>query len=137
MIRMAREDDDKKRLQELSTKFPDITETYTYKFGVANRFNYDDRKVARYDGDGWFVSTALVYDEEGPQYETAIVHPEYKEGQHVIVEIYPDKEAAATGHERWVEVMTSDPLPDELPDVLWGLITTYKRGAELPWRKYL
>lgn len=128
--------DDLKRLKDIAKRAPDITESYAFKVSLRNCGSYGERKVARYDGDGWFISTALVHDEGGPQYETAIVHPEYNERAHVIVEIYPTEEGAKEGHERWVETMTGDELPDELVDVL-GSPVKYVRGQEAPWRKLI
>lgn len=129
-------DDELERLKDLAEKAPDITETYAYRTFMQNYGSYSKRKVARYDGDGWFISTALVYDAEGPQYETAIVHPEYNEGEHVIVEVYSTEEKAEEGHERWVEVMTAGELPDELVDVYLSPVK-HVRGQEAPWRKLI
>jgi len=120
-------EDDLERLKAIAKKVPDITETYAYRSYIENYGSYSKRKVARYDGEGWFISTALVHDHEGPQHETAIVHPEYNGGYHVIVETYPTKEEAEEGHKRWVEVMTADKLPEELVDVLWSP-TKHVRG---------
>lgn len=82
------------------------------------RFDYDKRKVDKFDDGTLFVSTALVYDnpDEMP-YETAIRHPSYSNGEHVIVELYPDAVVAQKGHNKWVEMMTQDELPDKLMDV--------------------
>lgn len=123
-------------LEDAAKRFPEITDTYVYGIAIRNQGNYDDRKVARYDEGDLFVSTTLVYEEGGPQYETAIAHPEYNEAAHIIVEIYPDKEAAEKGHKKWVELMTAEELPDELTDVLWG-DETYKRGGTVPWKDFL
>lgn len=124
-------DDDSEQLKDIAKKFPDINESCVYRLYIENHGSYDKRKVARYDGDGWFVSTALVYDHEGPQYETAIVHPEYNGRNHVIVEVYPTKEKAEEGHERWVETMTDDELPDELVDVLWSPVKHVRGQGDL------
>ena len=77
--------------------------------------NYQDRVVGRYDGDGTMVSTASVSDGRHP-YETAFQHPDYNDGDMVIVEAYDSREQAADGHARWVEIMTNGPLPESLID---------------------
>ena len=79
--------------------------------------NYDSRKVARFEdaGTGLVVSTAEVIDGAKP-YETAITHPDYNEGEWVVVEAYASKKAAQTGHNRWVKTMQAKRLPKELVD---------------------
>ncbi len=78
--------------------------------------NYESRKIARYEGNNdFFISTAAVSDGEQP-YETAVCHPEYNGGEHVIVAAYPTRETAEKGHSRWVGVMTAAKLPAELCD---------------------
>jgi hypothetical protein len=77
--------------------------------------NYEDRKVGRFDAGWGFISTAYVTDASKP-YETAVEHPEYNNGKMVIVETYDTTQEARAGHDRWVETMTSDPLPDRLVD---------------------
>ena len=77
--------------------------------------NYDDRKIDRYDDGDMAVSTAAVSDGRDP-FETAVMHPEYNDGQWVIVESYDSRESAKAGHAKWVSVMTADTLPNELAD---------------------
>ncbi len=124
-------EDGLEQLKDLAEKFPDVTKFQVFRTFMRNYGSYGERKVARYNGDGWFISTALVYDAENPQYETAIVHPEYNKGDHIIVETYPTKEDAGEGHERWVEVMTGDELPDELTDVLVAAVVGTKAAVVL------
>ena len=76
---------------------------------------YEQRKVARYDAIWGFVSTASVNDGAQP-YETAVEHPDYNEGDMVIVQAYDSKEEAIAGHNQWVTRMTHDPLPPALID---------------------
>jgi hypothetical protein len=78
--------------------------------------NYKDRFVARYPQEGDFlVDTVAVSDGQKP-FETAVKHPDYHEGEIVIVETYPTKEAAQDGHDKWVKIMTADNLPESLAD---------------------
>lgn len=88
-------------------------------FGILNFMNdidnYGERKIDRYDGDGFCIDTCAVSDGEKP-YETGIKHPEYNEGYWIIVEAYDTPLAAKNGHNRWVEIMTDKQLPDSLKD---------------------
>ena len=78
--------------------------------------NYDDRCIGRYPPEGDFlVDTAAVSDGRLP-YETAIKHPEYNDGNMIIVEAYPNKEGAQAGHEKWIKTMITEPLPEVLVD---------------------
>lgn len=77
--------------------------------------NYEDRKVDLYEDNNLFVSTAYVID-GSQQYETAVVHPNYNNGNMIIVEAYNTKEKAQEGHNKWVKTMTSDSLPEKLYD---------------------
>jgi len=78
--------------------------------------NYEERKIDRYEKDEITIDTCAVTDSDEP-YETGIKHPKYKDGEWVIVEMYNSKEEAETGHNKWVKIMTSDNLPEELVDV--------------------
>lgn len=79
--------------------------------------NYEARKVDRFEGeDGFFISTAEVTDSPRP-FETAVAHPNYYDGEILIVECYDTREEAQTGHDLWVEKMTADVLPESLTDV--------------------
>lgn len=78
--------------------------------------DYESRKVGCYEKGDVFVSTAAVPDSSWP-YETAVAHPNYNRGQIVIVDNYPTFESAEMGHERWVKIMTTEPLPERLKDV--------------------
>ncbi len=79
--------------------------------------NYEQRKVARFDGEnGLCIDTAAVTDSRQP-YETGIQHPNYKSGGWVIVEMYDFKEEAQKGHDKWVKTMTAETLPKTLKDV--------------------
>lgn len=55
---------------------------------LSDMYNYEDRCVALFDdGEGIRISTARCSDGSQP-YETAIQHPDYNDGDYVIVEAY-------------------------------------------------
>ncbi len=78
--------------------------------------NLEERTVDRYELGDLIVSTVRVTDSILP-WETGVSHPEYNSGKWVIVEKYESKEDAKEGHQRWVQKMTGETLPDELRDV--------------------
>lgn len=78
-------------------------------------FNYEDRKIDRFENEDLTVDTCSVSDGEYP-YETAIQHVQYNDNKWVVVQSYNTKEEAQTGHDEWVKLMTSDNLPDYLRD---------------------
>ncbi len=96
---------------------------------------YADRKIGRWDSEDGkrCVSTCTVTDGV-VEYETAIAHPEFNDGQLVIVGKYETREEAVVGHDEWVKVIND--LPDELLDVdnsgLLGGPRTFKRGEGFP-----
>lgn len=77
--------------------------------------NYEDRVVANFTDGVLTVDTTYVNDGAHP-YETGIEHPQYNEGDWVIVEAYDTKEDAQAGHDKWVVTMTADDLPPLLTD---------------------
>lgn len=77
--------------------------------------NYDDRKIGNDYVGKVRVSTAGVPDGTQP-YETAVCHPEYDNGEMIIVEAYDTKEQAKKGHPKWIRKMTSKKLPTKLVD---------------------
>ena len=79
--------------------------------------DYKDRVVGNWiseDGKS-MVDTCEVYDGR-KDYETAVQHPLYNDGEMVIVECYDDKEQALIGHEIWLALMQNDNLPPVLTD---------------------
>jgi len=78
--------------------------------------DYESRKVGRYQDGPIMVSTAMVNDSKDP-YETAIAHPRYNDCKIIIVETYKSRDSAEIGHERWVNAITTGPLPEKLIDV--------------------
>jgi tRNA A37 methylthiotransferase MiaB len=78
---------------------------------------YEERKVANYQDDakGLVVDTCAVTDAAW-NYETAIKHPEYKDGRFIIVAGYATKAEAEAGHAKWVKKMTAKSLPEYLDD---------------------
>lgn len=83
-------------------------------------YNYEDRKLDRYEKDGVIVDTCLVTDGDKP-YETAVLHPQYH-GHFIVVEDYDTTEQAKIGHAKWVKIMTTEPLPEGLSDCCNGFI---------------
>ena len=79
-------------------------------------YNYEARKVARYEGSDLIVSTCAVTDSDY-DYETAISHPLFDHGHFIVVENCRTKEQAKASHEKWVQIMTHEPLPKELSDI--------------------
>lgn len=78
---------------------------------------YESRKVDRWDNeDGTkMVSTAACSDGRKP-FETAVMHPAYNEGKMVIVECYDKKVEAQIGHDKWLNLMLTNKLPNTLVD---------------------
>ena len=95
---------------------------------------YESRKVARFDKDKLMVSTCVITDSEQP-YETAVRHPAYNNGKIVIVELYPTRQKAKQGHDRWVKKMTAKNLPESLKDVSSCTITHILDLGGKKWRK--
>lgn len=80
------------------------------------------RPVARYEAKNLIVSTKRVYD-AGKDYETAIMHEAYDQGNCIVVEHFDSFEEAKKGHEKWVRTMLKDE-PEYLEiskDNGWGL----------------
>ena len=73
------------------------------------------KRVGKFETDNLFVSTVSVTDGDHP-YETAVAHPDYNNGNLVVVDAYDSRAEAVVGHKQWVEIMTSDNLPDWLVD---------------------
>ena len=98
---------------------------------------YEDCKVGRWDSDckKRCVSTCTVTDGK-VEYETAIAHEDFNDGQLVIVGMYATKEEALRGHAAWVHTLETNTLPDGLIDVdnsgLLGGPRTFKRGEGFP-----
>lgn len=78
-------------------------------------FNYEDRKVDRFEKENLIIDTCSCSDGEH-SYETAIKHESYNNRNWVIVEAYDSKEEAQVGHNKWVKIMTSNDLPEYLMD---------------------
>ena len=79
--------------------------------------SYEDRKVDRWDSEDMntMVSTAKVSDGRKP-FETAVMHPAYNNGNMVIVSCYDTKEEAQIGHDKWLNLVHADKLPQPLID---------------------
>lgn len=70
----------------------------------------------KFETKGGLKVSTIEQDDSMDPYETAVKHPEYNDGDWIIVEMYETKDRAIIGHDKWVDKMTSDPLPDELPE---------------------
>jgi len=78
-------------------------------------YNYDSRVVDSYDTDSLTVDTCKVSDGNQP-YETGVLYPEAYSSEWIIVEAYDNAELAQAGHNKWVHLMTTFPLPEVLID---------------------
>lgn len=92
---------------------------------------YEQRKVARFEQGPLTVSTTRVSDGKRP-YETSIKHPDYNRGKWLPVEAYNTREEAEAEHERWVQRMTANPLPDSLTDCCNSEIGQLARDMGMP-----
>ena len=61
------------------------------------------------------ISTLNPTNERVP-FTTAVEHPAYNSGELIIVECYSTKENAKEGHEKWLDLMINENLPDPLED---------------------
>jgi hypothetical protein len=96
--------------------------------------NYEERKVDRFENDDLSISTCRVSDSKRP-FETAVKHPKYRQDKWIVVEKYDTKEQAQTGHDKWVETMTTDPLPAKLIDVSDNEIRDMSDSLGLEWEE--
>lgn len=84
----------------------------------------EERKLGRFEQKNkddilcLIVDTCSVTDSADP-YETAVSHLDYNPGEWAITETYQTYEEAVVGHQRWIKIMTSEPLPAVLHSV-WG-----------------
>jgi len=77
---------------------------------------YEDRKIDNTVlKDNTVIDTCSVNDGHLP-FETGIQSPKYNKGNWIIVEAYRTKKDAQKGHDKWVKVMSSIPLPEKLVD---------------------
>ena len=98
---------------------------------------YEDRKVDRYEGDGFTIDTCSVVDAP-KSFETGIRHPRYKgTDDWMIVEYYDTREEAQAGHDKWVKQMTDETLPPYIDDIAadewnraWGNFGRYELKSE-------
>lgn len=93
-------------------------------------------KVACYSDGLLTISTIRVPDAKR-DFETSISHPAYNEGHWVAVEEYDTITQARAGHQRWVDKMTEDALPDCLRNVSTARVARFIdffKGKD--WRKH-
>lgn len=104
---------------------------------MENWDNYEKRKVLSYEKDNLIVDTCEVHDQPNPyNFETAISHKGYRDGEWIIVEIYEIEANAILGHNKWVKIMTSDNLPEQLTDVSKIPVCKLKDRSEKGWRVF-
>lgn len=94
-----------------------------YVKGLRNFVAFDQIRIGRYvdESKGLVVDTASVPDAEQP-WETAVCHPAYNLGNWIGVEMYEREGLAQAGHTKWVQIMTTEPLPEKLFEVSTALI---------------
>lgn len=104
--------------------------------GMVDSTSYEERKVARNDWpDGRMLSTAVVTD-ASYEYETAFSHPEYNDGEIIILGGTDDREEAVTFHNKWVKMMDDDTLPDVIRDNGGSGINELLDLFDNDWRNY-
>lgn len=107
-------------------------------FGFVNDlYNYEDRKVARYEKGDLLVSTCHVSDGRQP-FETAIQLPLYNNGSLIPVAAYDTIQEARAGHKLWVKTITAQSLPDCITECFNSVVGTilHQLGEEgKHWRK--
>lgn len=107
--------DDVKRIDPLVGVFATLSSMKDVAMGGTVEGRDDVFRHDEPDG-GFIVDTCAAFDTH--EWETGI-YPK-ADGKCVIVEQYPNREAAETGHAKWVESMTADPT-QELNDIdIWG-----------------
>ena len=77
--------------------------------------DYVLRKVDRTEADDFTVSTVAVVDRSW-EFETAIAHKDFRDGEWIVVEGYQDRESAAAGHDKWVAI-AQDETTESLTDL--------------------
>ena len=101
--------------------------------------DYEKRKVERCETGNLIVDTCEVSDQPDPyNFETAVFHPDYNNGEWIIVELYEIEGEALLGHKKWVKVMTSDNLPKQLTDISKVAVCQFKDKLEggKDWRVF-
>ncbi len=84
-----------------------------------------------YKKDNLIIDTCEVYDQPSPyNFETAVSHRGYNNGEWIIVELYELEADAIIGHKKWVNVMTADNLPEQLVDVSKIIVCQLKDKLE-------
>lgn len=74
--------------------------------------NYEDRLVENTKLPNLAVVDTVRVSDAEKDYETAVSHPDYNEGDWIVVEAYDTAQQAKEGHAKWVNVM------EEPPDML-------------------
>lgn len=71
--------------------------------------NYNERKVARDEVNGFVIDTVLVTDRSW-KYETAIMHEDFNDDDWIIVQGYATLDDAVRGHKEWLDICTNSPI---------------------------
>jgi len=96
-----------------------------------NWADYENRGVERYETDNLIVDTCEVHDQPDPyNFETAVSHRRYDNGEWIIVELYEVEAEAILGHNKWVKAMVSNGLPEQLVDVSKVTVCQFKDKLE-------
>ena len=90
--------------------------------------NYEQRKVANHKDDNVTVDTVRITDSDH-NFETAVLSDEYKSGKWIVLEEYDTIEQAKVGHDKWVKIMTTEPLPETITDVSTSNVVNALREA--------
>ena len=82
--------------------------------GMFNFMMMQPEPIARFELPDVFGRQGLIVDTCGGindsehEYETAVAHPSYNNGEWIIVEGYDTEEDALNGHNKWVKIMTAE-----------------------------
>lgn len=90
--------------------------------------NYEERVVKNDQTAKFTVDTVLVTDRSW-QYETAVAHKDFNNGDWIILEGADTKEEAIEVHEKWLAKLSSDDVT-ELVDCFTSAIYHKQKGVE-------
>lgn len=85
-------------------------------------YDYEERKVARYDSKKTNIIVSTVFATDTRYYETALIDKECSFGCVHIVSEYKTKQEAKKGHNHWVRLLREKKLPKEIKDIHSGEI---------------
>lgn len=80
--------------------------------------NVNPTRIARYESPEKQLIVSTIKCGDGLyNFETAISHKDYNEGEWMIVAAYNESDSAVSGHNEWVVLMTSEELPESILEV--------------------